>query len=311
MVGMVSDNGEVSFRAVTATGLVKGAAAMQGTSPVASAALGRAMVCALLLSQGKKEGAMYGEAGRETIQIDIRGDGPLKQVFALADGRAEVRGYVAEPHVHLPVNERGKLDVARAVGKGFITVVRNNKLWKQPYTGITQIVSGEIPEDMAHYLTESEQTPSAIGAGVLVATETEEVVAAGGWLVQMLPGASDETITAVENNIAALQKSPTELIRSGKTALDICNLLSAGLRDKQLIPTYEGRPRFTCKCSMEKVYRTVALLPRGEMDDILKERGCLEVKCEFCKRNYRLGGRELAEAYDATNRSDPDSDYSQ
>ena len=145
--------GQVSFKAIVATGLVKGATSMQKTAPVCSAALGRTLICALMLAQGKKDGVMYGEEGRETLQIDIRGDGPIKQVFAIADGQGEVRGYTAQPQVSLPPNDKGKLDVAAAVGKGFITVVRNNVLWKQPYTGITQIVSGEIAEDIAHYLT--------------------------------------------------------------------------------------------------------------------------------------------------------------
>ncbi|EKX35838.1 hypothetical protein GUITHDRAFT_79413 [Guillardia theta CCMP2712] len=215
---MLSDNGEVSFKAVVATGLVRGACGMQKTSPVCSAALGRTMICALLMAQGKKDAEMYGDQAKETLQIDIRGDGPIKQVFAIADGAGEVRGYTANPFVLLPPNDKGKLDVSRAVGKGFITVVRNNPFWKQPYNGITSIVSGEIAEDMANYLTESEQTPCALGAGVLVETETEGVVVAGGWLVQMLPGASDETISIVEKNIMNLQMSPTSLIKSGKTA---------------------------------------------------------------------------------------------
>lgn len=254
MISMISDNGEVSIRAVTATGLVKGACQMQATSAVASAALGRTMLCALMLAAGKKTAEMYGETGQESVQIDIRGDGPLKQSFAVADGRGEVRGYVAQPFVALPPNSMGKLDVAAAVGKGIITVVRNNPMWRQPYSGITQIVSGEIAVDMAHYLTDSEQTPSALGAGVLVDTNNEEVIASGGWLVQMLPGATDETITQVEKNVMSLDGSPTDLIRAGKSALDICNMLSAGLRDGEIYPPITTRPRFTCKCSMEKVH---------------------------------------------------------
>eukprot|EP00282_Hemiselmis_andersenii_P024956 CAMPEP_0172019366 /NCGR_PEP_ID=MMETSP1041-20130122/12598_1 /TAXON_ID=464988 /ORGANISM="Hemiselmis andersenii, Strain CCMP439" /LENGTH=326 /DNA_ID=CAMNT_0012674535 /DNA_START=165 /DNA_END=1145 /DNA_ORIENTATION=- len=293
MVSVISDNGEVSIRAITAAG----AAQMQATSPVASAALGRTMICSLMLAAGKKTGEMYGEVEQESVQIDVRGDGPLKQSFATADGRGEVRGYVAQPFVHLPPNSQGKLDVAGAVGKGIITVVRNNPLWKQPYSGITQIVSGEIAVDMAHYLTESEQTPSALGAGVLVDSKDEHVIASGGWLVQMLPGATDETITQIEKNIGSLDGSPTDLIRSGKTANDICDILSAGLRDDEVYPATMIKPRFACKCSIEKVYRTIALLPRHEMEEVLEEQGKIEVKCEFCKRNYHLAGAELEDAY--------------
>eukprot|EP00285_Hemiselmis_virescens_P006884 CAMPEP_0173387366 /NCGR_PEP_ID=MMETSP1356-20130122/9885_1 /TAXON_ID=77927 ORGANISM="Hemiselmis virescens, Strain PCC157" /NCGR_SAMPLE_ID=MMETSP1356 /ASSEMBLY_ACC=CAM_ASM_000847 /LENGTH=329 /DNA_ID=CAMNT_0014343959 /DNA_START=234 /DNA_END=1223 /DNA_ORIENTATION=- len=304
MVSMISDNGEVSIRAITATGLVAGAANMQATSPVASAALGRTMICALMLAAGKKTAEMYGEVGQESVQIDVRGDGPLKQAFATADGLAEVRGYVAQPFVDLPPNSVGKLDVAGAVGKGIITVVRNNPMWKQPYSGITQIVSGEIAVDMAHYLTESEQTPSALGAGVLVDVKDETVIASGGWLVQMLPGATDETITQVEKNIGGLEGSPTDLIRSGKSARDICDILSQGLRDAEIYPAEFIKPRFACKCSMEKVYRTVALIPQNEMEEVLEEHGKIEVKCEFCKRKYALSGKELADAYKAVGAKD-------
>jgi molecular chaperone Hsp33 len=297
LIGMVSDNGECSVRAVVATGLVKGAAKMQKTMPVCSAALGRTLICALMMGQGKKDGSMYGEKQQESLQIDIRANGPIKQVFAIADGQGEVRGYTANPFVDIPLNDKGKLDVAGAVGEGFLTVVRNNPFWKQPYTGITQIVSGEIAEDMAHYLTESEQTPSALGCGVLVRPEDDEVIAAGGWLVQMLPGATEETIAQVEKNIMNLAKSPTTLIREGKTARDMCEALTEGLRDQELVPEYVIKPRFTCKCSMEKVYRTVALISREEMDGIMADRGKIEVKCEFCKRDYVLDGKELEEAY--------------
>jgi len=307
LVGMVSDNGECSIRAVVATGLVRGACKMQKTSPVCSAALGRTMICALMMGQGKKEGSMYGQEQRETLQIDVRADGPIKQVFALADGEGEVRGYTANPFVDIPVNSKGKLDVAGAVGKGFITVVRNNPFWKQPYTGITQIVSGEIAEDMAHYLTDSEQTPSALGCGVLVRPEDDEVIAAGGWLVQMLPGATEETITQIEKNIMALSKSPTTLIREGKSARDICEALSEGLRPEKLVPEYNIKPRFTCKCSMEKVYRTVALVPKPEMQEILADKGQIEVRCEFCKRDYVLKGKELEDAYDQAQASAAES----
>jgi molecular chaperone Hsp33 len=307
LVGMVSDNGECTIRAVVATGLVKGAAKMQKTSPVCSAALGRTLICALMMAQGKKDGSMYGETERESLQIDVRADGPIKQVFALADGVGEVRGYTANPFVEIPLNDMGKLDVAGAVGQGFITVVRNNPYWKQPYTGITQIVSGEIAEDMAHYLTESEQTPSALGCGVLVRPEDDEVIAAGGWLVQMLPGATEETISQIEKNIMNLAKSPTTLIREGKSAMDICTALSEGLRPNKVVPEYVMKPRFTCKCSIDKVYRTVALVPRKEMDEILAEKGKIEVKCEFCKRDYVLSGEELEEVYATATSKDEDS----
>ncbi|PYD07225.1 redox-regulated molecular chaperone Hsp33, partial [Pseudomonas savastanoi pv. glycinea] len=136
------------------TGLVDGAARIQETKPVATAALGRTLICALLLSAGKKS--------EETVNIEFRGSGPLRTVFASADGLGQVRGYVGDRNVDLPPNSKGKLDVSRAIGEGIVRVTRNHYTWKQPYQGLTRIVSGEVAEDIANYLYQSEQIFSAV-----------------------------------------------------------------------------------------------------------------------------------------------------
>lgn len=195
IVRTMSANGEVSVRVMACTGLVSGATRLHRTSPVATAAFGRTLACSLLLAAGKKDG--------ETLQIEFRGDGPIRGITAIANGEGCVRGYLGDPRIALPPNAAGKLDVAKAVGKGILAVVRNSKYAQQPYTGLVPITTGEIAEDVAVYLADSEQTPSALGVGVYV-SETGSVTGAGGFLVQLLPGASEETISTVEKNVAAL-----------------------------------------------------------------------------------------------------------
>mmetsp|Transcript_26520 Transcript_26520/g.103323 ORF Transcript_26520/g.103323 Transcript_26520/m.103323 type:complete len:397 (-) Transcript_26520:81-1271(-) len=336
----IAANGEVSCRVVTATGLVNAAASVQKTSPVASAALGRAMICGLLLSAGKKEG--------ETVQLELRGDGPLKTTVAISNGRGEVRGYVGDPSVVLPPNSEGHLDVGKAVGRGILAVVRNHPMWKNPYTGLTTIVSGEVAEDVASYLADSEQTPSALGAGVLV-DKKGEVLAAGGFLVSMLPGATEDSIRIVEQNVQSLNMTPTELIRSGMSAADITGKLMKGLdplevcssqsycmQELGLAPNCpqaalkssnwlqpfrmiererlltekalnglnapqvaEGYPKYYCSCGRDRVRRTVVLLGRKDIEELIAEQGHVEATCEFCKRCYKLSPEEAMDALNA------------
>lgn len=183
-----------------------------------------------------------------------------------------MRGYLGDPRVTLPVSKAGKLDVGRAVGKGILAVVRNSKYAKAPYTGMVPITSGEIAEDVAVYLADSEQTPSALGVGVYV-SESGAVTAAGGFLVQMLPGASEESIEIIERNVAKLG-TPTELVRQGKSADDICGMLMEGLDP---ISFATSSPRYHCKCSADRVKRTVALIPELEVFDLLAKQGRIEV----------------------------------
>lgn len=275
VVRTLSASGEASIRVLCCTGLVAGATRLHRTSPVASAAFGRTLACALLLAAGKKEG--------ETLQLEFRGDGPLRGITAIANGEGEVRGYLGNPNVSLPPNAMGKLDVGRAVGSGILAVVRSSKYAKQPYTGLVKIVSGEIAEDVATYLADSEQTPSALGVGVYV-SETGQVTAAGGYLVQLLPGASEETISRLERNVASLPP-PTELVRQGRSVDDICRVIMDGLDPLELT---SSSPRYHCRCSEDRVKRTVALIPESEVYDILASNGFIEAICEFCGRRWVL-----------------------
>lgn len=276
----ISANGEVSARVLLCTGLVAGAARLHRTSPVASAAFGRTLACAVLISSGKKDG--------ETLQIEFRGDGPIRGITAISNGDGEVRGYVGDGAVHLPPSKAGKLDVGRAVGGGVLAVVRNSKYAKAPYTGMVPITSGEIAEDVAVYLADSEQTPSALGVGVFV-NDSGAVTAAGGFLVQMLPGASEESIAIVERNVAKLG-TPTDLVREGRSADEICAMVMEGLDP---ISFAASSPRYHCKCSVERVKRTVALIPEIEVYELLAKEGRIEACCEFCGRVWHLERPEI------------------
>jgi molecular chaperone Hsp33 len=279
-VRTMTASGEASVRVLSCTGLVAGAAKLHGASPVAAAAFGRTLACALLLASGKKDG--------ETLQLEFRGDGPLRGVTAIADGEGGVRGYLGNPAVVLPPNAAGKLDVGKAVGKGILAVVRNSKWAKQPYTGLVSIVSGEIADDVAAYLADSEQTPSALGVGVFV-SDSGAVTAAGGYLVQLLPGASEETIAAIERNVAALPP-PSELVRQGISADAICAMLMSGLEP---LPCTSSSPRYACKCSSDRVKRTIALIPEIEVYDLLATHGEIEALCEFCGQRYALNRSQI------------------
>ena len=275
----LSDDGGLALRVLVATELVRHAARRHGTAPTASAALGRSLMGALLIAAGTEEG--------ETVQIQLRGDGELGQVTTIACGNGEVRGYVHNPAAH-PPPRAGKLDVGRAVGKGLLSVVRYNPTWREPYTGIVPIVSGEIAQDLAHYLSESEQTPSLVALGVFVGSDGD-VEAAGGYLVQALPGASAASLARLEATVRELP-SPTELLRGGLWSDDILARLLAGLGGRELV---RSKPRFYCACSVERIRRAVLLLGREEAREVAEGGEPLEVRCEFCATSYSLSPDEV------------------
>jgi molecular chaperone Hsp33 len=277
-VRTLSADGGLSVRALVATELVREAASRHRTAPTASAALGRALMGAVLLGTGADEG--------ETLQLQFRGDGPLGQMTVISDHLGRVRGYVANPAAH-PPPLGGKLDVGAALGKGILAVVRYHPAWREPYTGIVPLVSGEVAEDIAHYLAVSEQTPSLFAAGVFV--DREGVTAAGSYLVQTLPGCDESVIEQLERTVRALPP-PSALVRSGAGADGIVDALLAGLGDR--VRT-RSRPQFHCACSVDKIRRVVALLGRDETREIAQAGEPLDVRCEFCAAEYRLAPDEV------------------
>ncbi len=279
LLSAVSADGAVNVRVLVASELVREAARRHGTAPTASAALGRSLMGAALLASGKDSA--------ETVQLQFRGDGVLGPVTAIADGSGCVRGYVHDPSAHPPPRD-GKLDVGRAVGQGVLAVVRYHPSWREPYSGVVPLVSGEIAEDIAHYLEASEQTAAALALGVFVAAPGD-VAVAGGYLVEALPGAHEHSLAHLARTVRSLP-SPTELLRQGLGARELLERLFDGLGRGEL---HRSQPRFFCACSRDRILRAVVLLGREEARVIAHGDEELEVRCEFCATSYRLAPDEL------------------
>jgi molecular chaperone Hsp33 len=274
LVRTVSREGGIAVRAIVGTQLVTEAARRHQTSPTATTALGRTLLGALLLAAGGK--------GGESVQIQFRGDGPLRGVVALADDSGHARGYVVRPRAH-PPRVDGELDVHNAVGAGVLTVVRQRP-GQQPYTGVVQIVSGTIAQDLTHYLAESEQSRTAVALGVQEGGG-EGVAAAAGFLVHALPGASAEETRRAEQNVRATSL-PSELVAGGCDAGGLTERLLDGLGVRERTESDVG---FHCGCDAERVAAAVRLLGAEEIARSARAGEVLEVRCQFCAEGYTLG----------------------
>lgn len=265
------------YAAVT-TDLVNEAIRRHDCYPVAAAALGRTMTGALLLAANLKN--------KEALTVNIRGDGPLKNITADAVPEGFVRGYVANPHVELPLNDRGKLDVGGGVGQGLVTVTRFTGL-REPMRGSSEIVTGEIAEDLTNYLYVSEQTPSSIGLGVLVDTDFS-AKAAGGFIIQPMPDADEETIGRLEENLQKL-RPVTTMIDEGKDAREIILEIMNGFEMEFLTTTDLA---FRCQCSKERLEDVLLNLNHDDMESLIAD-GQAEVCCHFCGEKYHFSREEL------------------
>lgn len=265
------------YAAVT-TDLVNEAIKRHDCYPVAAAALGRTMTGALLMAANLKN--------KEAITINIRGNGPLANITADAVPEGYVRGYVANPHVELPLNAQGKLGVGGGVGQGLVTVTRFTGL-REPMRGSSEIVSGEIAEDLTNYLYVSEQTPSSIGLGVLVDTDYT-AKAAGGFMIQPMPDADEEIITKLEENLKNL-RPVTTMIVDGKGPKEIIEEIMTGFQMEFLTTTELG---FKCQCSKERLEDVLLNLNRDDMLSLIED-GQAEVCCQFCGAKYNFTKAEL------------------
>ena len=265
------------YAAVT-TDLVNEAIRRHDCYPVAAAALGRTMTGALLLAANLKN--------KEALTVNIRGDGPLKNITADAVPEGFVRGYVANPHVELPLNDKGKLDVGGGVGQGLVTVTRFTGL-REPMRGSSEIVTGEIAEDLTNYLYVSEQTPSSIGLGVLVDTDFS-AKAAGGFMIQPMPDADEETISRLEENLQKL-RPVTTMIDEGKDAKEIILEIMNGFEMEFLTTTDLA---FRCQCSKERLEDVLLNLNHDDMESLIAD-GQAEVCCHFCGEKYHFTREEL------------------
>lgn len=271
---------QVRFFAATTKNMVETAREIHNTSPVATAALGR------LLTAGAMMGSMSkNDADLTTLQIQC--SGPIGGLTVTADGAAHVKGYVVHPGILLPPSDKGKLDVGRALDLGILRVIKDLGL-KEPYVGQTQLVSGEIAEDLTYYFATSEQVPSSVALGVLM-EKNNTVKQAGGFIIQMMPFASDALVDALEQRLQGFS-SITSLFEQGMTPEDMMEQLFSGydLHIRDRIPT-----AYQCNCSKERVYRAVVSIGRKDIEEMIADQKPIEVNCQFCGKHYTFSVDEL------------------
>ncbi len=281
IVHAISADGMVRLRAMDSKETVEEARRIHGTAPTATALLGRVLTAAALLGSDMKN-------EEDSLTLRFKGDGPAGTVLAVSDSGGNVRGYVTNPRVDLP-NKNGKLDVGGAVGKGMMTVIKDLGL-KEPYIGQTELVSGEIAEDVTAYLFHSEQTQSVCGLGVLVDTDIS-VKAAGGFVLSLMPGAGEDVIARTERDL--------------KSVPDVTAMLSGGMEPEQMAAlilksSFGGITRaepagYRCKCSPGRVESMLVSLGEEEIKKLEKELSGIEVTCQFCDKAYRFDPKEILE----------------
>lgn len=275
-----AEDGSVRAIAVQCTGVIEELRKRQDTWPTATAAMGRAAIAGLMMGGFMKD--------EEKLTIRIQGDGPIGQIVVDANAHGDVRAYVDQPHVDLDANALGKFDVAGAVGKqGTLYVIKDLNM-KEPYRGSVPIVSGELGEDFTYYFAKSEQTPSAVALGVLINPD-ETIRAAGGFIIQLLPGLSEERIMEIEKHLSQIRPI-TELLDRGESLEQIV---------KRIVPSFqklgEQEVRFQCRCSRERVEGMLRSLGREELESMQREDNGAEVICHFCNEPHRFTVEELSE----------------
>lgn len=282
MIRCITSDGAIMAAAVASTDLVATAQQVHNTSPVATAALGRLLTAASIM------GAMMKEEGA-SLTLKANGGGPLGTVIAIADNHGNCRGWVEHPEVELPRKPNGKLDVGAAVGRdGLLGVLRDFGSGR-PYVGQVELVSGEIAEDITHYYVTSEQIPTVCALGVLVDKEDHRLMLAGGMLVQVLPGAAEEDIARLEQNVAVWEPVTTMLAK-GMSIKDMCRTVLQGFQMEILDETPVA---YACNCSKGRVENALATLKPDEIRTLAHEDGFMEAKCQYCNRTYRFSQEEL------------------
>lgn len=282
IVRATAANAQIRAFACTSRETAEKARQAHNTSPVVSAALGR------LLTAGAMMGTML-KGEKDLLTLQVSGAGPMKGMTVTADAEGNVKGYANVPDVILPANSRGKLDVAGAVGPGVLNVIRDMGL-KEPYVGQTQLQTGEIAEDLTYYFAVSEQIPSSVGLGVLMAKENT-VKQAGGFIVQLMPFADETTIAQLEKNLAEVT-SVTGLLEEGRTPEQV---LEAVLKGFDIEFTGSTPMRFYCGCDKKRVEKALISIGKKELQGMIEEAEDIEVNCHFCNKNYIFSVEELKE----------------
>lgn len=275
-------NDQIRAFATVTTEMVETAREHHNTSPVATAALGR------LLTAGAMMGSMM-KGEKDVLTLQIKAGGPLQGITVTADSQGNVKGYVGNPDVCIPANSKGKLDVAGAVGPGFLTVIKDMGL-KEPYSGQVMLQTCEIAEDLTYYFATSEQVPSAVGLGVLM-NKNNTVRQAGGFIVQLMPFAEEEVISRLEQNVQKIN-SVTNLLEEGHTPESLLEKVLEGF-DVQINEKMDTR--FCCNCSKERVAKALISIGRKELNEMIQEGKPIEMNCHFCNTNYNFTVEELKE----------------
>ena len=275
-------NDQIRAFATVTTEMVETAREHHNTSPVATAALGR------LLTAGAMMGSMM-KGEKDVLTLQIKAGGPLQGITVTADSQGNVKGYVGNPDVCIPANSKGKLDVAGAVGPGFLTVIKDMGL-KEPYSGQVMLQTCEIAEDLTYYFATSEQVPSAVGLGVLM-NKNNTVRQAGGFIVQLMPFAEEEVISRLEQNVQKIN-SVTNLFEEGHTPESLLEKVLEGF-DVQINEKMDTR--FRCNCSKERVAKALISIGRKELNEMIQEGKPIEMNCHFCNTNYNFTVEELKE----------------
>ncbi|MGN0696609.1 MAG: Hsp33 family molecular chaperone HslO [Oscillospiraceae bacterium] len=296
VVRTISADASVTATAIDAKDIVSRIEEIHKTSAVVTAALGRLSIAASLMGMGMKNTS-------DSLTLRMNGNGPAGALIAVADGLGNVKSYVVNPVVEIPLNKYGKLDVAGAVGRdGTLSVVKDMGL-KEPYCGQVPIVSGEIAEDIANYYAVSEQTPTVCGLGVLVNPDLT-VRAAGGFLIQLLPFAEDRVIDILEKNINGLP-SVTQMLDSGVTAEEMAMRVLEGL-EPNILDSFDCEYR--CDCSREKVEKALISVGKTELCRMADEDENTEVCCQFCDKKYNFSSDEVRDLAQKADSSDDDED---
>ena len=282
MIRATAADGQIRAFAATTKEMVETAKNAHNTSPIATAALGRLMTAAAMMGSDLK-----GEG--ELLTLRIEGDGPIGGLLVTADGKGDVKGYAFNPDVMLPPNAQGKLDVGGSLGLGVLSVIKDIGL-KEPYVGQTQLITGEIAEDLTYYFATSEQVPSSVALGVLM-NKDNTVRQAGGFIIQLLPGASDEIIDRLEAKLSGIS-SITSLLDAGKTPEEILTdiLGEFGLEILKKMPV-----QFHCDCERSRVEKAIISIGKKEIRDMIDEGKEIEVNCQFCNKHYKFSVDELGD----------------
>ncbi|MEG1994446.1 MAG: Hsp33 family molecular chaperone HslO [Oscillospiraceae bacterium] len=281
LVRVISESGGIILTAIDTTKMVNEAEKIHKSSAVVTAAMGRLVTASSMMGVMLKE-------GKNSVTLRVDGGGAIGTMIAVSDGFGNARVYVQNPIVEIPLNTIGKLDVGAAVGtNGFLTVIKDIGL-KEPYIGKIKLVSGEIAEDITNYYAISEQIPTVCGLGVLV-NPNLSVKHAGGFLVQLLPGATNEEITYLENNIATLP-SVTQMMAEGKSPLDMANIVLDGFNPSVLD---ESEVFYKCNCSIDRVKNALISMGKQELLSMAEEQPETEVCCHFCSNKYHFTKKDI------------------